>query len=75
MPLVHPGVQDLGAGRDRSNIGAVPSPANLERLARLLDAGTLSVPIRATYPLAQADQALKALTTQHTQGKLSITLP
>jgi NADPH:quinone reductase-like Zn-dependent oxidoreductase len=42
---------------------------------RLLDAGTLSVPIRATYPLAQADQALKALTTQHTQGKLSITLP
>jgi NADPH:quinone reductase-like Zn-dependent oxidoreductase len=49
--------------------------ANLERLARLLDAGTLSVPIRATYPLAQADQALKALTTQHTQGKLSITLP
>ena len=64
-----------GEGPDRSNIGAVPSPANLERLARLLDAGSLSVPIRATYPLAQADQALKALTTQHTQGKLSITLP
>src|SRR6266511_2745060 len=48
-----------GEGPDHSNIGAVPSPANLERLARLLDAGTLSVPIRATYPLAQADQALK----------------
>jgi hypothetical protein len=32
------------------------------------------VPIQASYPLAQADQALKALTSQHTQGKLAITL-
>jgi hypothetical protein len=33
------------------------------------------VPIQASYPLAQADQALNALTTQHTQGKLGITVP
>ena len=32
------------------------------------------VHIQASYPLAQADQALKALTGQHTQGKLAITL-
>ena len=31
--------------------------------------------IQASYPLAQADQALKDLTGQHTQGKLAITLP
>jgi hypothetical protein len=30
------------------------------------------VPIQAGYPLAQADQALKALTTRHTQGKVAI---
>ena len=64
-----------GDGPGRSNVGAVPGPEHLERLAGLLEAGTLSVPIQATYTLGQADQALKALTTQHTQGKLSITLP
>ena len=73
-------------GRIASSVGAAgqgpaaptsaPSPAaeNLERLAGLLDAGTLTVPIQASYPLAQADQALKALTGQHTHGKLAITV-
>jgi NADPH:quinone reductase len=64
-----------GDGPGRSNVGAVPSPENLDRLAGLLDGGTLAVPIQASYPLAQADQALEALATQHTQGKLGITLP
>lgn len=64
-----------GQGQGRANVGAVPSPENLDRLAGLLAAGTLSVPIQASYSLAQADQALKALTGQHTQGKLAITLP
>jgi NADPH:quinone reductase len=63
-----------GQGPGRGNVGAVPSPEHLERLAALLEDGTLLVAIQATYPLAQADQALKALTGQHTQGKLSITL-
>jgi hypothetical protein len=63
-----------GEGPGRSNLVAIPSPENLDRLATLLK-GTLSVPIQATYSLGRADQALKALTTQHTQGKLSITLP
>jgi NADPH:quinone reductase len=64
-----------GEGPGRSNVGAVPSPENLERLAGLLEAGALTVPIQATYPLPQAGQALEALTTRHTQGKIAITLP
>lgn len=63
-----------GQGPGRSNVGALPGRENLERLAGLLADGTLTVPIQASYPLAQADQALKALTTQHTQGKLAIDL-
>jgi NADPH2:quinone reductase len=64
-----------GDGPGRTNVGALPGPEPLERLAGLLADGTLSVPIQASYPLAQADQALKALTSQHTQGKLAVTLP
>jgi len=61
-----------GEGPGRHNIGAVPTPANLERLAQLLDAGTLRVPIQQTYELDQAGEALQALGTTHTQGKLAI---
>jgi NADPH:quinone reductase len=61
-----------GEGPGRSNVAAVPTAEQLERLAGLLADGTLRVPIQAGYPLAQADQALKALSTQHTQGKLAI---
>jgi NADPH2:quinone reductase len=64
-----------GQGPGRTNVSALPGRENLERLAELLADGTLSVPIQASYPLAQADQALKALPSQHTQGKLAITLP
>jgi len=64
-----------GDGPGRTNVGAAPTTENLERLAGLLADGTLSVPIQASYPLAQVDQALKALTGQHTQGKLAVTLP
>ena len=64
-----------GQGPGRTNVGALPGREPLERLAGLLADGTLSVPIQASYPLAQADQALKDLTGQHTQGKLVITLP
>jgi NADPH:quinone reductase len=64
-----------GEGPGRSNAAAVPTRENLDRLAGLLADGTLRVPIQASYPLAQADQALKALTSQHTQGKVAVTLP
>ena len=64
-----------GEGPGRTNVGAAPTTENLERLAGLLEDGTLSVPIQASYPLAQVDQALKDLAGQHTQGKLAVTLP
>jgi NADPH:quinone reductase len=64
-----------GEGPGRTNVMAIPTATTLERVAGLLGDGTLRVPIQASYPLAQADQALKALGGQHTQGKLAITIP
>lgn len=52
---------------------AQPTPANLERLAKLLDTGTLRVPIQRSYRLEQAGETLQALQTTHTKGKLSVT--
>jgi NADPH:quinone reductase len=61
-----------GEGPGRTMVMAAPTPENLELLARLLADGTLRVPIQATYDLAQAPDALTALATTHTQGKLAI---
>jgi len=61
-----------GEGPGRHNVGAVPTPENLERLARLLEAGVLRVPIQNTYGLDQASEALQALASAHTQGKHAI---
>jgi len=61
-----------GEGRRRTMVIAAPTPENLDRLAGLLADGTLRVPVQATYELAQAPDALTALATSHTQGKLAI---
>jgi NADPH:quinone reductase-like Zn-dependent oxidoreductase len=53
---------------------AHPAPATLKRLATLLDAGTLRVPIQRSYPLERAGEALEALPSTHTQGKLGLTI-
>ena len=53
---------------------AIPSPENLERVAQLLDSGTLKVPVQDTYGLERAGEALQALGTSHTQGKLAISI-
>lgn len=63
-----------GEGPGRFNVMAQPTPANLERLGELLDNGTLRVPIQRSYRLEQAGEALQALPTTHTQGKLSLTV-
>jgi NADPH2:quinone reductase len=62
-----------GEGPGRFNIMAEPTPANLERLAELLDTAALRVPIQRSYQLEQAGEALQALAT-HTQGKISMTI-
>jgi NADPH:quinone reductase len=61
-----------GEGWERHNVGAVPSQENLQRLARLLEARTLWVPVKRIYELEQADAGLRALATEHTQGKWAI---
>jgi NADPH:quinone reductase-like Zn-dependent oxidoreductase len=61
-------------GPGRFPIMAAPDPAALDRLAELLDAGTIRVPIQRSYGLEQAGEALAALPTTHTQGKLAITI-
>src|SRR3954447_23124402 len=61
-----------GEGPGRTMVMAAPTADNLQRLGALLADGTLHVPVQATYPLAQAPDALAVLTSQHTQGKLAI---
>ena len=63
-----------GEGHGRFNLVAQPTVANLERLAGLLETGTLRAPIQRSYRLEQAGEALQALPTTHTQGKLSVTV-
>ena len=53
---------------------AQPDPAALDRLAGLLDAGSLRVPIQRAYGLEEAGEALAAPTATHTQGKLAISV-
>src|SRR5918997_918687 len=61
-----------GEGSERHNVGPVPSQENLQRLARLLEARTLWVPVRRTYALEQASEGLRALASEHTKGKWAI---
>src|SRR3954447_2510125 len=61
-----------GEGPGRTMVMATPTRENLERLGALLADGTLRIPVQATYQLAQAPEALAALTTEHTQGKLAL---
>jgi NADPH2:quinone reductase len=63
-----------GEGPGRFNIMAEPTPANLERLAELLESGGLRVPIQQSYRFEQAGDALNALPTTHTQGKLGLSI-
>jgi NADPH:quinone reductase len=61
-----------GDGPGRTNVMATPTTESLERLAELLDAGTLRVHIQGSYGLDRAGDALRALGAEHTQGKLAI---
>ena len=63
-----------GEGPERFNVMAQSTPATLQRLAELLDAGTLQVTLQRSYQLEQAGDAIKALPSTHTQGKLGVTI-
>src|SRR5215213_5903768 len=61
-----------GEGPGRTMVMAQPTTETLDRVAQLLDGGTLKVPVQETYPLERAADALQALAGTHTQGKLAI---
>src|SRR4051794_27587156 len=63
-----------GEGPGRTMVMAQPTTTNLDRAAQLLDSGTLKVRVQASYPLERATEALQALATSHTQGKLAISI-
>ena len=63
-----------GEGPGRTNVMSDPSTENLERLAQLLDAGTLKIHIQDSYELDRAPEALQALGSAHTRGKLAISV-
>jgi NADPH:quinone reductase-like Zn-dependent oxidoreductase len=63
-----------GEGPGRTNLMASGTTANLERLAELLEGGSLRVHVRGTFGLEQAGDALQSLTNSHTQGKVAIAI-
>ena len=63
-----------GEGQGRTNVMAISSPENLERLAGLVGPGTINVYIQESYSLKQAGEAMNVLGVTHTQGKLGVQL-
>jgi NADPH:quinone reductase-like Zn-dependent oxidoreductase len=57
-------------GIEATNVGARPDALRLAELARLVDAGELSVRPERTFPLEGAPEALEASRTGHVRGKL-----
>jgi NADPH:quinone reductase-like Zn-dependent oxidoreductase len=63
-----------GDGPGRANVMSASTPEDLERLAGVLEEGTLRVPIQDSYELERAGEALQALASTHTQGKIALRL-
>jgi NADPH:quinone reductase-like Zn-dependent oxidoreductase len=57
-------------GIEATNVGARPDARRLAELARLVDAGELSVRLERAFPLERASEALEASRTGHVRGKL-----
>jgi len=57
-------------GIEATNVGARPDARRLAELARLVDAGELSVRTERAFPLEGAPEALEASRTGHVRGKL-----
>ena len=51
---------------------ALLNPEGLARVGQLLADGTVKVPIQQTYELTQAHEALGALSSGHTRGKIAL---
>src|SRR5215218_3481772 len=53
-----------------TNVGMQPEAWRLEELARMVDAGEISVKLERTFPLAKAPVALQESRTGHVRGKI-----
>jgi NADPH:quinone reductase-like Zn-dependent oxidoreductase len=65
-------VAKYGVKGDGNAVGA--SASTLAELAALIADGQLEVPIAATYPLGQVQEAYRRLATGHIRGKIVLTL-
>jgi NADPH:quinone reductase-like Zn-dependent oxidoreductase len=54
--------------------GANAAPGTLERVAGLIADGKLTVPVAATYPVAQVRDAVTVQAGRHVRGKIVVTL-
>ena len=61
-----------GEGPGRTNVTHAATRESLDRIAQLLADGTMKVPVQQTFDLAQAPEALGAISTSHTQGKIAL---
>jgi len=53
-------------------VGTDRSAARLALLAKLYQAGTLTVPVSHQFPLEQANLAHREIETGHTRGKIAL---
>jgi NADPH:quinone reductase-like Zn-dependent oxidoreductase len=53
-----------------TNVGVQPDARRLEELARMVDAGELTVSLERTFPLERAPGALGESRTGHVRGKI-----
>jgi NADPH:quinone reductase-like Zn-dependent oxidoreductase len=53
-----------------TNVGIQPDARRLEELARMVDAGELTVRLERTFPLERASEALEESRTGHVRGKI-----
>jgi len=53
-----------------TNVGMQPDAQRLAELARMVDAGEISVRLERTFPLEEAPEALKESRTGHVRGKI-----
>jgi NADPH2:quinone reductase len=67
-------VSAAGDAPGRTNVMASATAENLQRLAGLLEDGTLKVHIQNSYALENAGDALRDLGTTHTRGKLALSI-
>jgi NADPH2:quinone reductase len=57
-----------------TNVDVLGATRGLEEVARLVDAGAVSVPLERTFPLEEAAQALAASQARHVRGKIVLTV-